>query len=107
MNDGNTGDVLRRAAAFPVGGWPAGEARARGAAAQPSHAERLLAPLVPGATLITVLDGHPATLSWLGSVARHRVLPLGVGRFGQAGDIPDLCRAHRIDADAILDAAAE
>ncbi len=90
------------------GGWmAAGEARARGAAAAPSHVERLLAPLAPGATLITVLDGHPATLSWLGSVARHRVLPLGVGRFGQAGDIPDLYRAYRIDADAIVDAAAE
>ena len=90
------------------GGWvAAGEARARGAAAQPSYAERLLARLAPGATLITVLDGHPATLSWLGAVARHRVVPLGVGRFGQAGDIPDLYRTYRIDADAILDAAAE
>ncbi|MFI4989207.1 MAG: hypothetical protein ACHQF3_17405, partial [Alphaproteobacteria bacterium] len=49
---------------------------------------------------------HPATLSWLGAVGRHRVHPLGVDHFGQSGDIPDLYRAYRIDTDAILDAAA-
>ena len=42
------------------------------------------------AGLITVVDAHPATLSWLGAVDRHRVIPLGVDRFGQSGDIPDL-----------------
>ena len=30
------------------------------------------------AGLVTALDGHPATLSWLGAVGRHRVMPLGV-----------------------------
>ncbi len=58
------------------------------------------------AALVTVLDAHPATLSWLGSVGGHRIYPLGVDRFGQSGDIPDLYRAYGIDADAILDAAA-
>jgi pyruvate dehydrogenase E1 component len=71
-----------------------------------SHIERLLAPLSPDAILITVLDGHPATLSWLGSAARRRVRPLGVERFGQSGDTLDLYRAYRIDAEAILDAVA-
>ena len=71
-----------------------------------SHADRLLGALAPGAGLVTVLDGHPATLSWLGAVARHRVHALGVERFGQSGDIPDLYRTYDIDADAILDAAA-
>ena len=52
------------------------------------------------------LDGHPATLSWLGAVRQHRVQPLGVTGFGQSGDIPDLYRAYGLDADAILDAAA-
>jgi hypothetical protein len=32
--------------------------------------------------------------------------PLGIEHFGQSGDIPDLYRAHGIDTDAILDAAA-
>ena len=78
-------------------------ARARG---EISVAERLLARLRPGAALVTVGDFHPATLSWLGAVAGNAIVPLGVDRFGQSGDIPDLYRAYRIDTDAILDAAA-
>jgi pyruvate dehydrogenase E1 component len=72
-----------------------------------SHVERLLEPLADTAGLITVLDGHPATLSWLGAVRRHRVVALGVDRFGQSGDIVDLYRAYGVDADAIVDAAAK
>ena len=71
-----------------------------------SHVARLLAPLAPDAALVTVIDGHPATLSWLGAVARHRAYPLGVEHFGQSGDIPDLYRVYGLDTDAILDAAA-
>jgi pyruvate dehydrogenase E1 component len=71
-----------------------------------SAAEQLLAPLRPGAALVTVGDFHPAVLSWLGAVAGHAIVPLGVDHFGQSGDIPDLYQAYRIDADAILDAAA-
>jgi pyruvate dehydrogenase E1 component len=78
-------------------------ARRRG---ETSAAERLLQPLAPGAALVTVGDFHPATLSWLGAVADLTIVPLGVERFGQSGDIPDLYRAYEIDAEAILDAAA-
>jgi pyruvate dehydrogenase E1 component len=78
--------------------------RAHGSA---SHIARLLAPLAPDAALVTLLDGHPATLSWLGSVAGQRVRALGVDRFGQSGTLPDLYRAYGLDADAVLDAAAE
>ena len=81
-------------------------ARADGDREAASHIERLLAALEPDATLVTVLDGHPATLDWLGSVGRYRVEPLGVTEFGQSADIPDLYRKHRIDTEAILDAAA-
>ncbi len=81
-------------------------ARREGLPFDPPAVERLLAPLAPGAALVTVFDGHPATLAWLGSVAGHRVHALGVEHFGQAGDLPDLYREYRIDADAILDAAA-
>jgi pyruvate dehydrogenase E1 component len=69
-------------------------------------ADRLLAQLRPGAALVTVGDFHPATLSWLGAVAGNAIVPLGVDRFGQSGEIPDLYQAYHIDADAILDAAA-
>ncbi len=72
----------------------------------PSVAGQLLSRLRPGAALVTVGDFHPATLSWLGAVAHNPVVPLGVERFGQSGDIPDLYHAYGIDTDAILDAAA-
>jgi pyruvate dehydrogenase E1 component len=75
-------------------------------AGRASHVGELLAPLAPDAALVTVLDGHPAALSWLGSVARHRVEPLGVEHFGQSGDVPDLYRVYGLDAEAILDAVA-
>ena len=70
------------------------------------HIARLLEEVPDAAGLVTVIDGHPATLSWLGAVRRHRVMPLGVDRFGQSGDVPDLYHVHGIDADAIVGAAA-
>ncbi len=71
-----------------------------------AHVERLLASLSRDAAIVTVLDGHPAALSWLGSVAGHRIYPLGVDSFGESGDIPDLYARFGIDSGAILDAAA-
>ncbi|MEZ0303227.1 MAG: transketolase, partial [Hyphomicrobiaceae bacterium] len=68
--------------------------------------EHLLAPLSRDARLVTVLDGHPLALSWLGSVRGHRVVPLGIESFGQSGDIPDLYRAYKLDSAAIVDAVA-
>jgi len=88
-------------------GWrDAQRARRQGDRAARAPVERLLGALPAEAALVTVVDGHPATLSWLGAVARHRVQALGVDRFGQSGDIPDLYRAYHIDTDAILEAAA-
>jgi len=55
---------------------------------------------------VTVIDGHPGTLSWLGSVNGQRAYPLGVEQFGQSASIPDLFKHHRIDANAIIDACA-
>jgi pyruvate dehydrogenase E1 component len=72
-----------------------------------SHVERLLAPLAPTGGLVTLLDGAPASLSWLGGVLGHRVSPLGLDRFGQTGSLPDLYREYRLDVDAIVEAAAE
>ena len=78
-----------------------------GRAPVPSHVETLLAPLGPGAVLVTVIDGSPGALSWLGGVRGNRVSPLGTDRFGQTGDLPDLYRTYRLDAEAIIDAAAD
>ena len=80
--------------------------RAQGAVEARSHIGRLLDPLAPDAALVTVLDGHPSTLSWLGSASRRRVFSLGVESFGQSGEIQDLYRLHGIDTEAILDACA-
>ncbi len=87
-------------------GWTAARrARARGHASAMSQIERLMANVPRNATLITVTDGHPATLAWIGSVAGHMTAPLGVEHFGQTGTIPDLYCHYQIDADAIVNAA--
>src|SRR5690348_4357526 len=89
-------------------GWLAAQRARRGGARDAvSHIETILAPLARGAALVTVLDGHPATHAWLGAVRGQRVVPLGVDRFGQSGDIPDLYREYGLDTDAILDACAQ
>ncbi len=88
-------------------GWHAiNGARRQGMAGGQCHVEKLLAPLAADAHLVTVVDGHPGTLGWLGSVHGHRLRALGVAHFGQSGSIGDLYRHHGIDSDAILDACA-
>lgn len=87
-------------------GWTAASrARERGLAHASSHAERLLADLPPHCAIITVTDGHPASLGWLGSVHGHRTRSLGVEHFGQSGTIDDLYRHFGIDANSIATAA--
>ena len=77
-----------------------------GEAGRRSHIERLLEAMPAGSGLVTLIDGAPSTLSWLGSVKGQRVRALGTERFGQTGDLPDTYAEHRLDANAILDAAA-
>ncbi|NCQ64111.1 MAG: transketolase [Alphaproteobacteria bacterium] len=84
--------------------WSARMARGR---AGVSHIESLLSQLPPGAQLVTLLDGSPGALSWLGGVDGRRVSPLGVDRFGQTGDLVDLYREYRLDPDAIIGAMAK
>ncbi len=87
-------------------GWSAAQrARERGLSHARGHIERLLDGLPPHCALVTVVDGHPATLSWLGSVAGHRTRALGVEHFGQTGTIADLYRHYGIDARGIVAAA--
>jgi pyruvate dehydrogenase E1 component len=87
-------------------GWTAAQrARERGLVHARSHIERLLDDVPPHAGIVTVLDGHPATLAWLGSVNGHRTRSLGVEHFGQTGSLAELYRHYGIDANSIVAAA--
>jgi pyruvate dehydrogenase E1 component len=84
-------------------GWTAAQrAREKGLAHASSHIERLLQPLPRHCGIVTVLDGHPATLGWLGAVLGHRTRSLGVEHFGQTGSLAELYRHYGIDADGIV-----
>ncbi len=87
-------------------GWQAAQrARARGQAGALSQIERMLALLPRHCHIITVIDGFPATLSWLGGVAGHPTVSLGVEHFGQTGTVADLYRHYGIDAESITEIA--
>ena len=87
-------------------GWTAAlRARERGLVHARSHIERLFEGLPGNCGIVAVLDGHPATLAWLGAVNGHRTRPLGVEHFGQTGSIADLYRHYGINSDAIVAAA--
>jgi pyruvate dehydrogenase E1 component len=88
-------------------GWTKAQAARWGGKREPSHIERLLSRLAPGAGLVTIADAAPASLSWIGGVLGNRVAPLGVDKFGQTGDLPDLYAAYRLDGSAITEAVAE
>jgi pyruvate dehydrogenase E1 component len=59
------------------------------------------------APMVTVLDGHPHTLSFLAGINRVPSRSLGVTRFGQAGDLASVYRYHGIDTDSIVRAALD
>jgi pyruvate dehydrogenase E1 component len=59
------------------------------------------------APLVTVLDGHPQTLSFLAGIHAQPLAALGVDDFGQSGDIPDLYQQFGIDAETIASVATD
>jgi pyruvate dehydrogenase E1 component len=82
--------------------------QARQGLAEGDHA--ILDELLPpdrAAPIVTVLDGHPHTLSFLSAVRQTPIACLGVDDFGQSGDVPDLYRAFGIDTDTIVGAASD
>ncbi|MCW3064195.1 MAG: pyruvate dehydrogenase [Solirubrobacterales bacterium] len=66
-----------------------------------------LFPPARAAPIVSVLDGHPHTLSFLSAVRSTPIACLGVDDFGQSGDVEDLYRHFGIDADTIVGAAAD
>ena len=71
-----------------------------------SLASTFLADLIPvgegGAPIVTVADGHPHSLAWVGSALNTKTYPLGVTTFGQSGNPSELFREHEIDAASIM-----
>ena len=66
-----------------------------------------LFPADRAAPIVTALDGHPHTLSFLSAIRRVPIASLGVDDFGQSGDVDDLYRHFGIDTDTIVGAAAD
>ncbi|BBY30009.1 transketolase-like TK C-terminal-containing protein [Mycolicibacterium sediminis] len=59
------------------------------------------------APMVTVLDGHPHTLTFLGTINRVPVASLGVSGFGQVGSLDAVYEYHGIDTDGIVRAALD
>jgi pyruvate dehydrogenase E1 component len=77
------------------------QARAGLGDGDPGLLERLLPHDVP---IVTLVDGHPHTLAFLGG---GRIACLGVQRFGQSGDLAELYEHHQIDAESVVGAALD
>jgi pyruvate dehydrogenase E1 component len=70
--------------------------------------ESVLDRLLPaGVPVVTLLDGHPHTLAFLGGIAQAPVTCLGVSTFGQAGGLADVHREHGLDARSVVEAALD
>jgi pyruvate dehydrogenase E1 component len=54
-----------------------------------------------------VLDGHPHTLAFLGTIHGTAVSCLGVSTFGQGGGLQDVYRLHGLDTASIVGAALD
>ena len=83
-------------------GWTAAQrARSHGTPGAVSHVEALFKGLPRDCMIVTAIDGHPATLAWLGAVGGHRTVSHGVEHFGQTGTIGDLYRHFGLDRNAL------
>jgi pyruvate dehydrogenase E1 component len=72
----------------------------------PSYLDALIPPEERGVPTLSVIDGHPLTLGWLGGALGCPMIPLGVVNFGESGSIQALYHKHRIDAEAIVEGIA-
>jgi pyruvate dehydrogenase E1 component len=79
----------------------------RGLADAPSWILDQIFPAERAAPMVTVLDGHPHTLSFLSTINRVRSASLGVTKFGQSGGLADVYRHHGIDTESIVRAALD
>ena len=59
------------------------------------------------APLVTVIDGHPHTLAFLGAVTGSPMTCLGVSVFGQGGGLDEVHAHHGLDPHSIVEAALD
>lgn len=71
------------------------------------HMEQLVPEVERHCPIVTVMDGHPHALSFLGSAFGAKTVALGVDRYGQSGTRQDLYQHYQIGAAAIVRAAIE
>ena len=56
------------------------------------------------APIVTVVDGHPHSLAWIGAAMKTATFPLGVTRYGQSGTPSELYAEYGIDVSSIMSA---
>jgi pyruvate dehydrogenase E1 component len=71
-----------------------------------SYLDELIPSEERGIPAISVIDGHPLTLGWLGGALGCAMIPLGVVSFGESGSIQALYHKHHIDVEAIVEGIA-
>jgi pyruvate dehydrogenase E1 component len=88
--------------------WRAVQSR-RGLLSGPAHGvdEGVLDRTFRGAPMVTLIDGHPHTLAFLGTITGTPISCLGVSTFGQGGGLQDVYRLHGLDAVTVVGAALD
>jgi pyruvate dehydrogenase E1 component len=71
-----------------------------------SYLDELIPSEERGVPAVSVIDGHPLTLGWLGGALGCPMIPLGVVSFGESGSIQALYHKHHIDVEAIVEGIA-
>ena len=88
-------------------GWVnAGRSRMNGQPAS-HHLEQLIPEDERHCPLVTVMDGHPHALAFLGSVFGAKTVALGVDQYGQSGSRQDLYNYYQIGLKSMVQAIVE
>ncbi len=88
--------------------WRKGLNESAATVTAPKHNHHLASLIPPDQRTLPILTVHDAsshTMAWLGSVFGQRVVPVGVDRFGESGDIAELYRSFSLLPDQIVVAA--
>ena len=54
------------------------------------------------APIVTIIDGHPHSLAWIGGALDTSTFPLGVDRYGQSGNPSELYEEYQIDVPSVI-----